>query len=138
MLLAAVLASSAQAQQAAIKVDNVWARRAAMMEGKSGSGNGAVYLRIANAGKAADTLLGATSDASEAVEIHESYRDMGMVMMRPVEKLDIAPGAKVELKPGGYHLMLVNLKHDLKPGGKIGVTLRFRDAGSVPVEAAIK
>jgi copper(I)-binding protein len=121
-----------------IKVDGVWARRAPMMEGKGGSGNGAAYLKIRNAGKAADALLGARSAASESVEIHESYQDMGMMMMRPVERLDLAPGKTVELKPGGYHLMLLNLKQDLKPGASIPVTLRFRNAGEVPATAVIK
>ena len=135
-----LLATTAAADGGAMKVDNAWARRAAMMEkGKDGgTGNGAVYLRIRNSGGKPDALVGASSDAAESVEIHETYRDMDMLMMRPVERLEIAPGKAVELKPGGYHLMLLNLKHDLKPGGSIGVILKFREAGQVVLKAPVK
>jgi hypothetical protein len=126
---------------AKLQVEGAWARRAAMMTGGAGgggSGNGAVYALLINAGKAPDALVGVASDASATAEIHETYRDMDMMMMRPVRKIAIPAGKKVAMKPGGYHIMLLNLKRDLKTGETIGVTLQFEKAGKIPVTATVK
>jgi len=111
-----------------------------MMSGdsKAGSGNGAVYATLVNPGKQLDALVAAASDAAGTVEIHESYQDMGMMMMRPVGKIEVPPGGKVEMKPGGYHIMLLNLKHDLKAGQTVNVTLQFQKTGKISVKAEIK
>ena len=58
-----------------------------------------------------------------------------MMMMRPIQKIDVPAGKKVELKPGGYHIMLVNLKRDLKAGTVVKLTLQFQNAGKVTVNA---
>ena len=105
---------------------------------KAGSGNGAVYATLINAGTQPDSLLAAESDVAAAAEIHESYQDMGMMMMRPVNQIDIAAGKKIAMKPGGYHIMLINLKRDLKPGEPVKLTLRFDKAGAVRVNATVK
>lgn len=127
--LAALLSMPAlafgQADGGNLQVEEAWARRAAMLQGGSGSGNSAVYALLVNAGNTPDTLIGAKSDAAATTEIHESYRDMGMIMMREVKKIDVPAGNKVEMKPGGYHLMLLNLKRDLRAGETNGVTLEF-------------
>ena len=54
------------------------------------------------------------------------------MMMRPVDKLDVPAGKKVEMKPGGYRIMLLNLKRDLKAGTVVKLTLQFQNAGKVP------
>jgi copper(I)-binding protein len=126
---------------AGIRIESAWARRAPMLEGsaaKAGSGNGAVYAVLVNQGKGPDALISAASAAAGAAEIHETYRDMGMMMMRPVSKLDLPAGRKLELKPGGYHIMLVNLKRELKPGEAVDLTLVFEKAGKIPVRAEIR
>jgi len=144
LILAAALSvpvlAFGQADGAKLRVEGAWARRAAMMKGDSGSGsgNGAVYALLVNAGNAPDALVGAASDAAATAEIHESYRDMGMMMMRQVKRIDVPEGNKVEMKPGGYHIMLLNLKRDLKAGETISVTLEFEKAGKIPVTAAVK
>lgn len=144
LILSAVLAaasSTSGAGESNIQVEGAWSRRAPMMQSgdsKIGSGNGVIYATLANPGKEADALIAAASDAAGAVEIHESYRDMGMVMMRPVKKIEIPAGKKVEMKPGGYHIMLLNLKRDLKAGEVVNVTLQFDKAGKIPVQAVIK
>jgi len=58
--------------------------------------------------------------------------------MRPVPKIAVPAGGKIEMKPGGYHVMLLGLKRDLKPGEKVAVTLKFERGGNVPVEAAVR
>jgi hypothetical protein len=141
-LIAVPLPAFGQADGAKLQVEGAWARRAAMMKGDSasggGSGNGAVYALLVNTGNAPDALVGVASDASATAEIHETYRDMGMMMMRPVKKIGVAAGKKVELKPGGYHIMLLNLKRDLKAGETIGVTLQFEKAGKIAATATVK
>lgn len=145
LILAAVLSlpvlAFGQAGGAKLQVEGAWARRAAMMmkgDSGGGSGNGAVYALLVNAGNAPDALVGVASDAAATAEIHETYRDMNMMMMRPVRKIDVPAGNKVEMKPGGYHIMLLNLKRDLKAGETISVTLQFEKAGKIPVTATVK
>jgi len=144
-ILCVVLAMSAsafgQASDAKVRVDGAWARRAAMLTGvdaKAGSGTGAVYATLVNPGKDSDALIGADSEGAAAAEIHESYEESGMMMMRPVQKIDVPAGKKVEMKPGGYHIMLLNLKRDLMVGTVVKLTLQFQNAGNVPVIAEIK
>lgn len=130
-----------QAGDAEMRVEGAWARRAPMMEGggsKGGSGNGAVYAVLVNPGKQPDALVAAASDAAAAVEIHESYQDMGMMMMRPVKKIEVPAGRKVEMKPGGFHIMLLGLKRDLKAGQVVNLTLQFQKTGKIPVKAEIR
>jgi periplasmic copper chaperone A len=139
--LIVAFAASAQAGDAQVRVDGAWARRAPMLErgdSKAGTGTGAVYATLVNAGKDRDALVAATSDAAEAVEIHESYQESGMMKMRPVTKIDVPAGKTVEMKPGGYHIMLLNLTRDLKAGQVMELTLVFEKAGKVPVTAQIK
>lgn len=61
-----------------------------------------------------------------------------MMMMRPVEKIDVPAGKQVEMKPGGYHIMLLNLKRDLRAGTVVKLTLQFRKAGKIPVSAEVR
>jgi copper(I)-binding protein len=139
LLLAA--AFSVAAGDAAIRAHDAWARRAPMLEGKAaegGSGNGAVYVTLDNTGRAADALVGAATDAARVVEVHETVVESGMAMMHPVAKVDLPAGKTVELKPGGYHLMLVDLRRALKPGDVVDVMLSFREAGNVPVTAKVR
>jgi periplasmic copper chaperone A len=123
-----------------VRIEGAWARRAPMMKGDSiaGSGNGAVYLTIVNSGSVSDDVIAASSDAAASVELHESYEESGMMMMRPMTKLRVPAGGKLEMKPGGYHIMLINLKRELKAGQVINLTLVFQKAGIIPVKAKIK
>ena len=142
VILAAVLAVpglvAGQAGHRNMQADGVWARRAAIMQGGSWSANSAVYAMLVNSGNAPDALVRAACEAAAKTEIHESYLEAGMMMMREVRKIDVPAGHKVEMKPGGYHLMLLGLKRDLKTGETIGVTLEFEKAGKIPVIATIR
>ncbi len=144
LILSAALAAApfpARAGDAEIQVVQAWARRAAMVESgdpTAGRGNGAVYATLVNRGKESDALIGAASDVATAVEIHESYRDMGMTMMRPVDRVDVVAGQKLEMKPGGYHFMLLNLRRGLETGQVVRLTLQFRRAGEIDVSAEVR
>jgi len=92
------------------------------------------YLTIDNKGTAPDRLLGGSSDVAGKVEVHEMATVDGVMKMRHLEQgLTIEPGKTVKLAPGGYHVMLMDLKNPLKEGDKVPVTLEFEKAGKVPV-----
>jgi copper(I)-binding protein len=92
------------------------------------------YLKITNNGAAADRFVGAKSDVSDRVEIHEMSMSDSVMKMRPLPNgLEIKPGETVELKSGGYHLMFMDLKQPLKPGDTFKATLQFEKAGPLEV-----
>jgi copper(I)-binding protein len=103
-----------------------------------GAGNGAVYVLIENRGSEPDTLLSATSDAAATVELHETRQEGGVMRMRPLPKVDIPAGARLEMKPGGHHIMLLGLTRDLHPGDTVTVRLRFEKAGQQVIEAPVR
>jgi periplasmic copper chaperone A len=90
------------------------------------------YLTIENKGTAPDKLIGGSGDIAGKVEVHEMSVNNGVMTMRPLDKgLAIEPGKTVKLAPGGYHLMMFDLKGPLKQGEKVPVTLEFEKAGKV-------
>lgn len=119
--------------QAALQVEKPWAR--ATVPGASVGGG---YLVIRNKGAAADRLVGATSPVSSRVEIHEMAMEKDIMRMREVKGVDVPAKGAVEFKPGGYHLMFMELKAQLKPGAKVPVTLRFEKAGEVKADFAVE
>ncbi len=90
------------------------------------------YLKLTNKGPA-DRLLSASSPVAGATEIHSMTMDGNVMKMRQVDAIELASGQTVELKPGGYHLMLMGLKAPLKAGDKVPLTLKFEKAGEVVV-----
>jgi copper(I)-binding protein len=130
-----------------IHVTQAWARRAPMMAQAGsghgpgtagGTGNGAVYVLIENRGSQPDALLSAGSDAATTVELHETRLEGGVMRMRPLPRVDIPPGGRVEMTPGGHHLMLLGLTRDLRPGDTVAVRLRFEKAGERVIEAPVR
>jgi copper(I)-binding protein len=101
-------------------------------------GHGAVYVTLRNDGAAPDAVLAVASDAAEKAELHEARHDEGMIRMRPVPRLAIPAGGRVEMKPGGYHIMLLGLTRDLMAGDTVKVTLTLEQAGTLSVEAPVR
>jgi copper(I)-binding protein len=99
-------------------------------------GIGGAFVTIANTG-AADRLIGAASPDAAKADLHESLSDNGIMKMRPVSGIDVPAGATVKLVPGGYHIMLMGLKHALVAGESIQLTLTFAKAGQVTTTATI-
>jgi copper(I)-binding protein len=123
-------AQQSGAQQSGIQVDHVWSRAA--MAGREG----AVYLTITDTGPP-DTLTGVATPVAAMAGLHQSVDDNGVMKMRPVTSLPIEPGKTVTLAPGGYHVMLMDLKQPLKEGDSFPVTLSFSKAGQVTVTAIV-
>jgi hypothetical protein len=142
LVVASVAAGCTSGASASIKVTDAWARAA--------TGMGAAYMTIQNTGSAADALVGASSPAAKTTEVHETVvmgspdpsasaaPGDGMMGMRPIARLEIPAGGTVELKPGSYHVMLVDLTQELKAGDKIEITLKFEKAGEVKVTAEVR
>ena len=99
---------------------------------------GAAYLTVMNHQDQADALIGASSPLAEVVEIHNVKKENGMMKMYPVDSLEVPAKGMVMLKPGGYHIMLINLKQAPKLGESYTLTLRFRQAPDVVVELPVQ
>lgn len=98
---------------------------------------GAGYLKLANKGPV-ERLVAASSPAAGTVEIHSMSMEGDVMKMRQVDAIEIATGQTVELKPGGYHLMLMGLKAPLKVGDKFPLTLKFEKSGEVVVTVNVE
>lgn len=117
-----------------LEINHPWTRATAP-SARSGGG----FLTIVNKGDVPDRLISARSDASEKVEIHEMKMDGNIMRMRELEKgLELSPGATVLLKPGGYHIMFMELKAPMTKGTKVPVTLVFERAGSIVVDFLVQ
>ena len=132
LLLPALFASRC-GTRGEFKVMDAWARPAASGE------NGAAYFIISNATNTEDRLLSINTDVASAAEVHMSMGDAnGVMSMQMQEAVAIPAGESVDFKPGGLHVMLVNLTRDLKPGETITLTLNFKETGNVVVEVPVK
>lgn len=128
MALASMLAL---AQTAAVKVDGAWAR--ATVQGQKGTG---AFMSLT--AKDGAQLIGVSSPVAGVAEVHEMKMDGDVMKMRAVPSLDLPAGKKVELKPGGYHVMLMDLKAPLAKDSTIPVTLLFKDAKGVESKLELK
>ncbi|MEJ5224282.1 MAG: copper chaperone PCu(A)C [Anaerolineales bacterium] len=101
--------------------------------------NGGAFMVIQNGGAEADRLLSASSEVAQTVEVHETKMENDVMTMREMEGgLEIPARGSVKLAPGGYHIMLINLKQELKPGDTVTLTLNFEKAGAITVQAEVK
>ena len=124
--------SAPAAQVGAVRIENSWSRPAA-----AGS-NGAVYLTLKNGGEA-DRLTAASTEVARTVELHRTITEGGVARMVHVKDgIELPAGGTVELKPGGYHVMLIGLNRELRGGDKFSLTLTFQRAGSVSVMVEVK
>lgn len=105
-----------------------------------GATTGAIFMTLTNPGTVSDRLIGVRTGKAPRAEIHESFVDEadGTMQMRQVEGgLDVSPGTPLELKPGGYHIMLLDLSEPLVEGQTFETTLTFQNAGDITVPVTI-
>lgn len=121
VLGAALSGGAAFAQDAAVKVDGAWAR--ASVQGQKATG---AFMRLT--AKDGARLVRAESPAAGVTEVHEMKMEGDIMKMRAVPALDLPAGKTVELKPGGYHVMLLDLKAPLAKDTSVPITLVFQDA----------
>jgi len=123
-MVLAFLPALALAQGPTVKAGPAWARPA--------GGTAAVYLTLTAEG-AADRLTGASTPEAGMAMLHETSVEGGVARMRMIESLPLPAGATVSLHPGGYHIMLMELKQRLKPGDAFPLTLTFERARATTV-----
>ena len=96
------------------------------------------YMTIKNNGTTTDRLIGGSFDVAETFELHSMVMENGIAKMRELKDVEIKPGQTIEFKPGGSHVMFVNLKRPLSKGEHIKGTLIFEHAGTVQVEYSVE
>jgi periplasmic copper chaperone A len=133
-VVSAAPAAAGDARAGDLVITQAWSR--ATPTGAKVAGG---YLTIENKGTSPDRLVGGSGDSAGKVEIHEMAMNNGVMTMRPLDKgLAIEPGKTVKLAPGGYHLMLMDLKKPFKQGEQVPVTLEFEKAGKVPLSLDVQ
>ncbi|HTA99998.1 MAG TPA: copper chaperone PCu(A)C [Bradyrhizobium sp.] len=137
VLLACLFGSPLRAEEVKagdIVITQAWARAT-----PGGAKIGGGYLTIENKGSAPDRLIGGSAEIAGKVEVHEMAMKNGVMTMRPLDNgLTIEPGKTVKLAPGGYHLMMFDLKGPLKQGDKLPLTLDFEKAGKVKLSLDVE
>jgi copper(I)-binding protein len=121
LVAASLVAMNAMAQAPAVKIDAAWAR--ATVPGQKGTG---AFMTLT--AQQSLRLVGVASPVAGVAEIHEMKMEGDVMRMRAIAALDLPAGKSVALRPGGYHLMLMDLKQPLVKDTQVPVTLRFADA----------
>ena len=112
-----------------ILIQNLWTRAT-----PNGAKVAAGFITITNKGTVADRLTGGSAAIAARVEVHEMAVTDGVMRMRELDKgLEIKPGETIELKPGGFHLMLMDINEPAVEGGKVAGTLVFEKAGTIEI-----
>jgi copper(I)-binding protein len=131
LLAAALVLASGALHAQNVEVRDAWVR--STVPGQKGTG--AFMTLIAKDGT---RLVGVSTPAAGVAEVHEMKLEGDVMKMRALPGLDLPAGKAVELKPGGYHLMLMDLKQPLAKGADVPVTLRFKDAKGVESKLELK
>jgi copper(I)-binding protein len=135
IVLCAVLLSWPLPAQAQVSVTEAWVRGTVPGQGATGA-----FMKLAARHDTA--LVAVASPVAEIIEIHEMWMDGGVMRMRGVERLPIEAGRTVELKPSGYHIMMMALTRPVNVGDTVPITLTFEDrAGkrsTVEVKAPVR
>ncbi|HEX2134825.1 MAG TPA: copper chaperone PCu(A)C [Microvirga sp.] len=133
-LLLATAAGARVAEGGTLIVDQPWTR--ATPGGAPVAGG---YAVLRNTGTEPDRLLRISSPLAGRAEIHEMAVNDGVMTMRPLPRgLEIKPGETIALKPGGHHIMFMDLKAPFRQGERIPVTLEFERAGTIGVELRVE
>jgi copper(I)-binding protein len=134
LLIAVGYATAHEYTSKTVTVAYPWARAT-----PGGAKVGGAYLEIrAAAGGRGDRLIAAKSPVAGSAELHNHIMENGVARMRRVDAIAVPAGKSVILKPGGYHLMLTDLKAPLKEGDRLKLTLVFEKAGEIEVEATVE
>jgi copper(I)-binding protein len=127
-----LILASCDNQTESIQVEGSWARPA------QAGANSAVYFVLTNRYED-DTLLGASSSVANMTQIHATLIDEeGQASMQHQEELDVPAGAVITFRPGGLHVMLMNLNSDLAEGDTIQVTLTFENYGELTIDVPVE
>lgn len=122
-----------------IRVLDPWARPAHSMAGMHGMGSTtAAYMTLRNDGSESDALIAVRTDVAARPEIHETRIENNVARMVPIPRLEVPAGGQVQLRPGGLHIMLMDLRRALRVGDRFRVVLVFERCGELPVEVVVR
>ena len=133
MLLGAALPLFSFAADGALRVDDPYVRLVPPNAPAS-----AAFMVISNSGSAERQLLKAHSPAAKTVELHTHVNDNGVMKMRQVDRIAIKANGQTELKPGSYHIMLIDLTRALNEGDSVPFTLSFDDGSTQQITAPVR
>jgi periplasmic copper chaperone A len=122
--IAAVAVAAAALADTNVTVEGAWVRSS--VPGQQGTG---AFMKLT--ARESMKIVGVSTPVAGTADLHEMKLENDLMLMRPVTQLELPAGRTVELKPGGYHLMLQDLKHPLAPGSSVPLTLLLRDAKGV-------
>lgn len=128
LLTAWLMSASAFAE---VKVSDAWVRLLPPTVTTT-----AAYMTIAS--DQSDELLSASSSVSARAEVHQTAKVDGVMSMSEVAGIVVEPGSRLALKPGSYHIMLIDLKAPLKEGQMVELSLKFKQQGEVKVKAQVQ
>ncbi len=117
----------------AVTVEHPYARAVPPVARNSGA-----FMLIRNDSDQARRVIAARSDVSRVTELHTHIHDHGVMRMRRVDFIEVPAHGSVALKPGGYHVMLIGLKHPLRPGDPVHIDLTLDDGSVLPVDLKAK
>jgi len=126
-----LISAAALAQSGNVRITDAWARAT-----PGGAQTAAAYVSMEST--SGDKLTGVSTPAAQKAEIHSMTMDNGVMKMRQVDGIDLPPGQKVTLKPGGYHIMLTGLAKPLEAGQSFPLTLDFAKAGAKQVTVSVE
>lgn len=113
-----------------VQITNVWAR--------AGKPNSAAFMKLFNTSGEMRKIVGAKTDITEHVELHDHVQEGDVMKMRKVDAIDIPVGQVVELKPGGKHVMFFGLKEALKEGQHFKLSLIFDNGSKAELQVPVK
>lgn len=144
IVLAFALASCGDNSTASADKDKTTAGQAVKVKGAyirampPGQKVTAMFMELDNPSPTDHALVAAKGNVSEAIELHEHTHENGVMRMRQVEKIAIPANGKAMLQPGGYHVMLIGLKENLKPGDQVAIQLEFEDGSTQDIKSEVK
>lgn len=107
-----------------------------------GAPNTAAFFTLVNNGTEAVVIDGGQTELAGRVELHGHFHEDGMMSMRQVPNITVAAGGEVQLRPGGFHLMLIGMKKPLQPGESVKLVLTSGNAtvveAELPVQSVLK
>lgn len=131
LLILLGLSSCGQNGQPDIRPGNAWARPT------RGDAPAAVYVAINNKGSADDRLVGAFTDRAALTMVHQTEMVDGVATMRMAGEINVPAGERIEMVPGGTHIMLQGLRAPLKTGDSFNLVLKFRKSGDRRVKVDV-
>jgi copper(I)-binding protein len=116
-----------------LAISSPWSRAT-----QKGSQTAIGYMTIKNNGTTPDRLIGGSIDVAANFELHSMVMENGIAKMRELKDMEIGPGQTIEFRPGGSHVMFVDLKHPLSKGEHVKGTIIFEHAGTVQIEYSVE